>query len=570
MYPSTLPTFTEFSYVRPDLEVLEQAFQAALERFTSATTAAEAQEAMLAIDAIRSGLLSAASLAHIRYTINTQDAFYAAEKDWGDANYPATQAWRTAYYEAVLASPFRAALEETFGPQFFRIAACSLATFSPAIVPLLQEENKLSSQYVQLKAAAEIELQGEKYNLSTIRTQEISTDRATRKAAADAKWNWYATQEDQLNTIFDTLVKKRTEMASTLGFDSFTKLAYARMLRTDYDEAMVAQFREQVRLHIVPIATRLYEQQREQLGLPTLFHYDEDFLFPEGNPKPQGDTAWILQQARQMYDELSPETSHFFRMLQQRQLMDVEAKESKATGGYCTYIYREGTPFIFSNFNGTSGDIDVLTHEFGHAFQVHSSRHLQPMEYNWPTYEACEIHSMSMEFLTYPWMGQFFGPDTDRQRHSHLAAAIRFLPYGVAVDEFQHRMYAEPDLSPQERHAVWRSIEQKYLPQRNYGNFDFLEKGAYWMRQNHIFSSPFYYIDYCLAQFCAFQFWDRDRKNHQAAWESYLRLCQAGGSASFLELVSLAGLQSPFEEGLVAKMAQMVSAALASPTLTPA
>lgn len=556
------PSFHEFTYVRPDLEALGQQFRRALAEFETAPDLASAKVALLSIDGVRATLMSTANICHIRYTINTKDAFYAAEKSWGDEHYPATEAWVSDYYRALLSSTFRSELEEEFGAQFFRIAELSLVTFKPEILPLLQEENKLSSEYVQLKAAAEIAFNGQTYNLSNILTQETAPDRELRKAATDAKWNWYAEHISEIDLVFDKLVKNRTAAARKLGFDNFLDLGYARMLRTDYDQAKVAHFREQVREHIVPIATALYDKQRNRLGLDELHYFDEAFRFPDGNPKPQGEPDWIIAQAQAMYDELAPETQSFFRMLQDRNLMDVVAKEGKATGGYCTYIADYGAPFIFSNFNGTSGDIDVLTHEFGHAFQVYSSRNLQPMEYNWPTYEACEIHSMSMEFFTYPWMEKFFGEDTEKYYFSHLASAIRFLPYGVAVDEFQHRIYAEPDLTPDQRHAVWRELEKKYLPHRNYAGNDFLEKGCYWVRQNHIFSSPFYYIDYCLAQICAFQFWKRDQTDHQAAWSDYLRLCQAGGSGSFLELVDLAGLKSPFDDGVVEEVAKMVAAGL--------
>jgi len=229
--------------------------------------------------------------------------------------------------------------------------------------------------------------------------------------------------------------------------------------------------------------------------------------------------------------------------------MDQINRKGKATGGYCTYIGAFQSPFIFSNFNGTSGDIDVLTHEAGHAFQVYSSRNIGINEYNWPTYEACEIHSMSMEFFTWPWMSLFFEEDTEKYWFSHLANAICFLPYGVAVDEFQHVVYENPDLSPQARNKAWKAIEQKYLPHRDYDGQSYLESGAYWQKQTHIFASPFYYIDYTLAQICAFQFWSRDRNDHATAWKDYVSLCQQGGSRSFLELVKLAGLESPFQPG---------------------
>lgn len=552
-------SFHEFDYVRPDLKLLEVKFHQALEDFKVAVDPEAAISAMLAIDGVRSEVSTMANLCHIRYTVDTKNEFYAAEKDWGDQHYPTTEAWKKDYYTALVNSPFQSELEATFGPQLFKIANLSLVTFQPEILPLLQQENKLSSEFLQLKAKAEIEFDGKTYNLSTIQTQEISPDRETRRRAAEAKWNWYAENQSENDRIFDELVKTRTKIARTLGYDNFVELGYARMLRTDYNEKMVASFRKQVVESIVPLATQLYERQRKRLGLDELLYFDEGYRFSDGNPTPQGDPQYILDQARAMYDTLSPETSSFYRLLEQRQLMDVVAKEGKATGGYCTYIDDYGAPFIFSNFNGTSGDIDVLTHEFGHAFQVYNSRDLRPQEYHWPTFEACEIHSMSMEFFTYPWMEKFFGADTEKYYFSHLAGAIRFLPYGVAIDEFQHRIYANPDMSPKERHAAWRELEAIYLPHRNYGQSTFLQQGAFWSRQNHVYSAPFYYIDYCLAQICAFQFWDKDRKNHTAAWEDYLRLCRAGGSKSFLGLVELANLQSPFKDGVVEKAVRVVA-----------
>lgn len=559
--------FDTFVYERPDLSALKTDFYAALDQFKSASTVNEARQALLQIDHTRGAISTMANLAHIRYTINTKDPFYAAEKQWGDQHYPTTESWKKDYYEAVLESPHRPALEAEFGPQFFRIASLSLLTFKSEILPMLQQENKLSSEYVQIKAGAEIELNGETYNLSSIRAKEVDSDRELRKKATILKSKWFAERAESFDRIFDELVSTRNNAAKTLGYDTFIELGYDRMLRTDYNAEKVAQFRQKVVEHIVPLASQLYEKQRERLGVDKLRYFDEGFRFPDGNPKPQGPPDWILDQARSMYDHLSPETKDFYRSLEARNLMDVVAKEGKATGGYCTYIVGEGAPFIFSNFNGTSGDIDVLTHELGHAFQVHCSSHLQPQEYNWPTYEACEIHSMSMEFFTYPWMEKFFGPDTEKYYFSHLAGAIRFLPYGCAVDEFQHLVYAKPTMTIAERHAAWKAVEAKYLPHRDYEGTPLLEGGTFWHQQNHIFSVPFYYIDYCLAQICAFQFWEKDRQDHQSTWADYLRLCQAGGSHSFLELVELAGLESPFADGVVERMATIVGKELSTRTL---
>lgn len=235
-----------------------------------------------------------------------------------------------------------------------------------------------------------------------------------------------------------------------------------------------------------------------------------------------------------------------------RELLELDAKEGKSGGGYCTYFPTFESPFIFANFNGTSGDVDVLTHEAGHAFQVYSSRHQIPA-YRWPTMEAAEIHSMSMEFLAWPWIHGFFKEDTDKYKFSHLASAVSFLPYGVAVDEFQHAIYEKPEMTPDERKQTWRDIEKKYLPFKDYDDDTFLEKGTFWYRQSHIFTAPFYYIDYTLAQVVAFQYWIKSQSNHSEAFNQYLALCKLGGSKSFLNLLKTAKLENPFNDGVISK-----------------
>ncbi len=548
-------SFPDFQYQRPDLDRLEAAFQAVLEELKTAETLSDASAAVEQIDAIRASVATAYNIGYIRYSINTRDEFYRAEKDWFDEHLPRTEQWRVDYYRALLDSPHREALEQHFGPQLFDSAKVSINTFRPEILEELQAVNKLSSEFTQLRGGAEIELDGKTYNLSSIAPLEQVPDREKRKEASTAKWDWFAGHRERFEAIYAKMVKLRTEMAHKLDYANYVGLGYANMNRTDYGPDEVANFRRQIREYIVPIAQRLYEKQRERLGVERLHYYDLGFRFPDGNPKPQGSPAEIVAHADKMYKELSPDTGEFFQYLQDAKLMDLEAKDGKAPGGYCTFINEYQAPYIFSNFNGTSHDIDVLTHEFGHAFQVYSSRNQRPMEYNWPTFDAAEIHSMSMEFFTYPWMEGFFGPDTEKYYFSHVAGSFRFLPYGCAVDEFQHRVYENPDLDNAGRNAVWKEMEASYLPHLDYSDNDHLTAGTFWQSQGHIFSVPFYYIDYCLAQICAFQFFLKDEKDHASAWADYVRLCKAGGSRSFLQLVELAGLENPFEDGVVEKIA---------------
>jgi len=546
--------FADYAYQRPNMAEMETKFNDSLSRFSSAGSSAEQSEAMGAINTLRAEFDTMASIAHVRHTVNTTDEFYKEEQDFYDEHYPIYQGWITKYYEALIASPFKNELEAVWGKQLFALANLAIKTFSPEVVEDLQQENKLASEYVKLIASAKIPFEGEERTLSELAPFTQSEDRNMRKRASEARYGFFVDNESKLDDIYDQLVKVRTKIAHKLGYDNFVQLAYDRMNRTDYNAAMVANFRRQVKDQLVSISSKLYERQRNRIGVDKLQYYDLGFHFASGNAKPQGGPEWQLEQAKTMYDELSPETGAFFKFMTDNGLLDIESKKGKAGGGYCTSFSKYEAPFIFANFNGTAHDVTVLTHEAGHALQVYSSMHFEVPEYHWPTYEACEIHSMSMEFFTWPWMNLFFKEDTDKFKFYHLSSSLQFIPYGVTVDEFQHYVYENPEASPAERKAAWRAIERKYLPNRNYEENDFLERGGFWLQQGHIFSSPFYYIDYTLAQLCAFQFWKRIEENKEEAWADYMALCRAGGSKPFTELVAEANLTSPFADGCVASV----------------
>ncbi|MEZ7170704.1 M3 family oligoendopeptidase [Sporosarcina sp. OR05] len=543
--------FEDYEYKRPDLPRIKEHFLDLLEQFKGATSFESQNEIIESINRINSNYSTQSNIMLIRSSIDTNDEFYQQEREYFDEIDPEFQELGTAFYKELVATPFRKQLEEKWGPQLFALADNAIKSFSPEILPLLQKENKLVSEYSKLVASAQIEFDGKTLTLAQLGPYAESTDRSVRKAAMEASFSFYEANGDSFDRIYDELVKVRHEIATTLGFNNFVELGYVRMNRIGYDAAMVKNFRDQVRDFIVPIANKLYKRQAERIGIESMKYYDQTLNFLSGNATPKGSPEWIIENGKKMYAELSPETDTFFRYMTEKNLLDLVAKKGKESGGYCTFIDDYDSPFIFSNFNGTSGDIDVLTHEAGHAFQVYSSRNIGIPEYVWPTYEGAEIHSMSMEFFTWPWMELFFQEETEKYKFAHLSSGLLFLPYGVAVDEFQHVIYENPEMSPAERKEAWRKIEKTYLPMRDYDGIPFLEAGGIWQRQSHIYQSPFYYIDYTLAQICAFQFWKRSFENREEAWNDYLHLCKLGGSKPFTELVKEANLLSPFEDGSV-------------------
>ncbi|TDM12142.1 M3 family oligoendopeptidase [Macrococcus lamae] len=541
-------TFKDYVYARPDLDETKQKFDLLLEKFSAADSAEAQMEVIKELNRIRNDINTNYSLAMIRASIDTNDEFYSAERDYFDNHAAELAALEADYFKALTTSPFKETLEDKLGSQLFSLAYNIVNSYSDDVKDLINEENKISSEYSKLIASAELEYDGKFLNLAQMAPYTQSTDRAVRKEATLKVQEFMSAHMKNFDDIYDRLVKVRHEIAQKLGFENFIELGYMRMQRIDYDQAMVSSYRQQIKDEVVPLATKLYDRQAKRIGVDQLKYYDESILFLSGNENPKDTPSVILENGRKMYEELSPETGEFYKFMMARELFDVEAKKGKEAGGYCTFIDNYNAPFIFANFNTTDHDITVLTHEAGHAFQVYSSRELEVPDYLWPTHESCEIHSMSMEFFTYPWLDLFFN-NADKFKYKHIGDAVQFLPYGVAIDEFQHRVYERPEMTPEERRQVWTELEHKYLPHRDYDGIYPLAEGSLWHRQGHVFSSPFYYIDYTLAQVCAFQFFKRSREDFDAAWQDYLHLCQLGGSLPFNALVKEAHLKSPFEEG---------------------
>lgn len=546
--------FKDYKYERPNYEKVKERLSKFIVNIDKANSFEVLQKELEGFIKERNFVETMGTLASIRYTIDTTDKFYEEEREYWDNYGPLYDEINDSFYKVMVKSRFRKELEEKLGAQFFKLTELKLKSFSPEIIEDLQQENKVASEYSKLIASAKIFFDGEERNLSGMGKYTQSVDKKIREEASKATWKFFEDNEEEFDRIYDELVKIRTRIAKKLGYNNFVELGYVRMSRTDYNSEMVNKFREQVRENIVPVANKLYNRQKERLGLDKLNYYDLNVEFISGNATPKGDGKWILENGVKMYSELSEETREFFNFMVDKELLDLETKKGKAAGGYCTYINDYKSPFIFSNFNGTSGDVDVLTHEAGHAFQVYSSRWIEMPEITWPTYESCEIHSMSMEFFTWPWMNLFFKEDTDKYKFTHLGGAMKFIPYGVTVDEFQHFVYGNPEATKEERKKAWRDIENKYLPHKDYSENAFLERGTFWYKQGHIFESPFYYIDYTLAQLCALQFWKKMHDNRDLAWKDYLTLCKAGGTKSFLGLVELANLKSPFKDGCISSI----------------
>ena len=543
--------FGDMQYIRPDMDQIKKEMEEILEGLSSSTSFEEEDSLFDDFIRISRSYDTMATLVSIRNSVDTLDEFYDKENDFFDEVGPEFKALRTRFYRAMLDSSFTSEHKEKRGEHIFNLYRLRMSTFSDEVLDDLKEENKLKSKYVKLLGGAKIMFEGEERSLSQMGPFMNDDDRDMRKRATDAYFGYFEENLDDFDSIYDSLVKTRDGIAKKLGFENFVELGYARLQRTDYGKDDVAKFREGVKKHIVPVAIELMERQKERLALDKLSYYDMNYSFSSGNPKPHGDSDWILEKGVKMYDELSEETGEFFRFMKDAELLDLVSKKGKAPGGYCTYIEDYDSPFIFSNFNGTLDDVTVLTHEVGHAFEVYNSRGYSLPDYRFPTLEAAEIHSMGMEYITWPWMKEFFEEETEKFLFKHSHDNLVFIPYGVTVDEFQHWVYENPEATPLERRNKWREIEKIYTPYKNYEGNEYLESGGFWQRQGHIFGSPFYYIDYTLAAIVSFQIYSAFEKDRKKAWEDYVNVCKVGGSRPFLEILKVGSYKNPFDEEVV-------------------
>ena len=549
--------FKDMPYERINFEQAKQELEALMEEMKKAKSGEEQFEVHKKFYKLNDRVQTQVTICSIRHTMDTTDSFYEEEQNYYDAQVPAYSNLCVAYQKLLYDSPFRNVLEEKIGPVAFKNMEIAMKSVSEEVIPLMQEENALVTEYEKLLAGAKIDWEGETLNLSLLTPYLKSKDPEIRKKACRKQNDFFMSISEKLDELYDKLVKNRTQQAKMLGFDTYTALGYLRMQRNCYGREEVENLRRQVKEVFVPFAESLYEKRRERLGLEKMSYAQEQVYGPEGNPEPDGTPEEILAAGQKMYEELSPETREFFDFMMENELLDVFGRKTKAVGGYMTYLPDYKSPFIFANFNGTSGDVDVMTHECGHAFQGYLAAHDPVREHADIGMETAEIHSMSMEFFTEPWYRLFFeGKKAGDYTRMHLEDAVMFIPYGCMVDEFQHEIYDHPELTPDQRKEVWKNMEKVYKPHLFYDGLPFFEAGGFWQKQHHIYSFPMYYIDYVIAQLCAFEYKAWMDQDYKAAWESYLKLCRMSASRFHTELLKEAGIDSPFKDGVISNIVQ--------------
>jgi M3 family oligoendopeptidase len=423
----------------------------------------------------------------------------------------------------------------------------SVEPLAPINSKLRVQADDLADQYQKLASSGEVTIQGKTMTLSRARGLQSDEDPEIRKEAWMKYRGWFLEHHDEFAEIFDKMVKLRDQMGRNLGHKNFIPLGYLSMRRTDYGPEQAKAFRDSIRKYATPLLERLYREQAVALGTPTLKPWDAGFHPEFSLPTGIAPVEKQLDSAQHLFDEISPRLGKHFSRMRNEGLIDLENRKGKQPGAFCTSMPDEGRVAILCNSTGDEGDVGTLVHEMGHAFQAWESQKIEAVDLQWPTSDGAEIHSMGMEFLSMPHLSWFFKQeDADKFRRHHIFDAVMLMCYIAVVDEFQHWVYENPNVTPAERDQAWNRITDTYIKGVDFSGLDEY-KYARWYPQSHIFQTPFYYIDYGIAQTAAIQLGMMDEENHEKALDTYIKLCVLGGTKGILDIFKSAGLMSPFD-----------------------
>jgi len=548
---------SEIKYERYTVEKSKAEYEKVINQIKNAESAKEVVKVRAAFVEEEKKMDTAESIAYMRWSANTKDEFYKNEKEYYDQNLPLLQGVRIEYIKAMLGTPFRKKVEKELPETLYPGYELELKSLDERIIPDLQEEADTVMQYSDFMSEFTVDFKGQKLPLTILKKYMSDKDRDTRRDAFNALGEVFSQNKEFLDGNFDKLVKTRDRMAKKMSYKNYVELGYYMRNRIGYGIEDVAEFRKNILLNVVPLVTRMRRERAKKMGITEMKLYDYDVFFKEGDPEPILDAEGIFKAGKEMYHEMNSETGKFIDMMIENEAFDYVSREGKWGGGYEIDFPSYGQPFILANFNGSSADVDVLTHEAGHAFASYLTSNCGvDAEVNIGGMETAETHSMSMEFFCWKYIDKFFGARANDYKYRHLLDNLTFLTYGVIVDYFQQLVYENPEMTPGERDEVWLKLEKEFRPYMNADGINYFEKGTRWQYQMHIYEEPFYYIDYCLAQATALQFLNASQKNYCKAFKAYYNLVKQGGSKPYAKLVEEAGLVSPFEKDSLKEVAE--------------
>ncbi len=558
-----METFQERIYVRPDRKQYKKQLQNCVATLEDARSYQAARDILLTKEQCDAAFLTSYTLCQIRAGLAVDNAFYAGELAYFDKTFSKLRKEQNKWIAALLESPYRPLLADEFGEHFFRLLELDERLQDTRAIRCQMRENRLRRRYQKLIASAKIRFRKKPYTICELQADLQHHNPKIRRGAARTLARFYQNLAPQLDSLLNHLVRNRTQMAKKLGFKNYTSVAYRQLHRTDYAAKDIAKFRAAVRKYVVPACLKLRELQKRRMKLDDLCYADEAAFIAEGNPLPSGNAKDYLAVVTEMFHALSPKADACIDAVLSQASYHLAAKQNKCQDSFCALLPDTGTPFLFGNLGGTASDIELLTWLTGQAFALYSAAQAKPLAVNRvATGETAALHGAAMTYFSYPWMERFFGDTYKDFLSIHICNALFSIAHAACADAFQHRLYENPRATSQQRRALWKQLEQVYLPWRHYDGELFFESGGMWMQNANLFLRPFCDIDTALAQVGALELFFHMLKAPEQTWRDYMRLCAAGGSLPYARLRKLANLSNPFDASVVEAVTSGVLAIL--------
>src|SRR2546426_631625 len=276
------------------------------------------------------------------------------------------------------------------------------------------------------------------------------------------------------------------------------------------------------------------------------------------------DLRQFIDHAAPVFGHVDPDFREYYQAMDTGNFLDLDNRKGKAPGGYCMTLPFSKQPLIFMNAVGVDKDLRTLLHESGHAFHAVEASRLPLLFQRFPGSEMAEVASMSMELLASPFIGNESGgyyseADTRRSHADLLEGIIEFFPHCALVDAFQHWIYLDKaGRDADARDRKWLNLRRRFEGTSvDWTGLD-SERVARWYQQPHFFGSPFYYIEYGIAQLGALQVWRNSRRDPKIAVRQYREALALGATRPLPELFQAAGARLIFDTEGMRELVTMV------------
>jgi len=458
-------------------------------------------------------------------------------------------------------SPFMDDLDKEKYFVYSRAIKKALELYRDENIELFTELQVKQQKYQGITGAMSVEINGQEYTLEQASIFVKDLNREVRENAWKTIQQRRLIDKDDLNILFDELIKLRNQVALNAGFENYRDYMFQALGRFDYTPQDCYDFANAIEKEIVPILKEQAEKRREALALETLKPWDLE-VSVSGKPalKPFNSGAELIDKSIACFNAIDSKLGDKLAIMKANNLFDVESRKGKAPGGYNYPLAETGAPFIFMNSANSLRDLTTMVHEGGHAIHTFLTANLELNDFKHCPSEVAELASMSMELISMDnWNVYFDNPeDLNRAKKEQLADVLKTLPWVAVIDQFQHWIYTNPNHTAADREETFKQIYNRFGA--GFADWEDLQAqfGNVWQKQLHLFEVPFYYIEYAIAQLGAIAVWKNYKENPQKALEQYLAALSLGYTKPMNEIYETAGIKFDFSAEYVKELAQFV------------